>query len=49
MVDMMGNEISSTEITEVNTTVAYGDITSGIYMITVNTESDSVSKKVYVK
>lgn len=49
MVDMMGNEISSKEITEVNTTIEYGDITSGIYMITVNTESDSVSKKVYVK
>ena len=49
MVDLMGNEISSTEITDVNTTVQYGDIKSGVYMIVVTSESDSVSKKVYVK
>lgn len=49
MVDLAGNTVSSVVINDVNTTVQYNDLKAGIYMVVVKTDTDNVSKKVYVK
>lgn len=48
MVDMQGRTVSSNTIKDVNTTISYKDLNAGIYMIVVNANNETVSKKVYV-
>ncbi|MDX2362594.1 MAG: T9SS type A sorting domain-containing protein [Crocinitomicaceae bacterium] len=47
--DMQGREVSSTDIEDLNTTVDYSNVNSGIYMIAVQAKSGIVSKKVYIR
>ena len=49
MIDMTGKEVKTVTIEELNTTVSHENLDSGIYMVVVNSEDGSVSKKVYVK
>lgn len=47
--DLNGKEISSVEITDINTKIEYKNFESGIYLLVAQFESGSVSKKIYVK
>ncbi len=49
MVDMSGREVSTTTILDVNTTVQYDQLDSGVYMLVVKAQAGSISKKVYVR
>lgn len=49
MVDMSGREVSTTTILDVNTTVQYDQLDSGVYMLVVKAQTGSISKKVYVR
>lgn len=48
MVDMQGRAVFTNAITDVNTTISYKELKSGIYMIVVDANNETVTKKVYV-
>lgn len=47
--DLNGKEISSVEVTDINTKIEYTNIQNGVYLLVAQFESGSVSKKIYVK
>ncbi len=48
VVDMQGREVQKISIADLNTTVSYNNMNSGIYMINVNANAEQISHKVYV-
>jgi hypothetical protein len=49
MVSMAGQVVKTIAISDVNTTISFEGVDSGIYSVTANFESGSVNKRVYVK
>ena len=49
MVSMAGQVVKTIVISDVNTTISFEGVDSGIYSVTANFESGSVNKRVYVK
>lgn len=48
LVDMQGRKVVSQTINDINTTISYNGMQSGIYMISVSANSDEMTHKVYV-
>ena len=49
MVSMAGQIVKTIAISDVNTTISFEGVDSGIYSVTANFESGSLNKRVYVK
>ena len=49
MISMAGQVVKTIAISDVNTTISFEGIDSGIYSVTANFEAGSVNKRVYVK
>ena len=49
VVDMAGNEVKSLTIEEIKTTLNYDNLDAGMYILSVKTDADAVSKKIYVR
>lgn len=48
LIDMQGRIASTKTINDINTTILYKDLNSGIYMLSVEANNETVTKKVYV-
>ena len=49
MISMAGQVVKTIVISDVNTTISFEGIDSGIYSVVANFEAGSVNKRVYVK
>ena len=49
MISMAGQVVKTIAISDVNTTISFEGIDSGIYSVVANFEAGSVNKRVYVK
>lgn len=49
VIDMAGNEVKSLTIEEIKTTIGYDNLDAGMYILSVKTDADAVSKKIYVR
>lgn len=49
LINMAGQEVKQVEITDINTTIPFEGVETGIYMVAAQFEAGSVTKKVYVK
>jgi len=49
MVDMTGKEVKSIIISDVNTTITFEGVETGIYMLNARFEGGTITKKVYVR
>jgi len=48
-VSMSGQEVKSVKIADINSTISFNELASGIYQVVVATENDRTTKKIYVK
>lgn len=49
VVDLTGNKVNSMVISDVNTSIEHSDLNAGIYIVSVTSEGETLSKKIYIK